>query len=160
MQSSKNGYQSLQEKLRAWLNEGQQQTQSLVEGIEFLREYVQTGYEINRDDLTLSLEYLQRDLAYFYETYHYEGQESAFYLAAKDNFWHTLAEMTDRTQLEWREFSSDMNHKGTYQAGEEVAFGLLKCQHCGETIEINHVQKIHPCFNCQHENFSRIAAAP
>lgn len=160
MSTSNKGYQTLKNKLEDWLKHSQQQTQSLVEGVDLLRDYVQTGYQVNRENLASSLTYLQRDLAYFYESYHYEGQESPFYQTAKDSFWQTLAEMTDKTQLEWREFSADLDHQGSYQAGEEIAFGILKCQRCGESITISHVQTIHPCFNCQNETFTRLAAAP
>ncbi|MER2490945.1 zinc ribbon-containing protein [Catenovulum sediminis] len=154
-------YQALLDKFSSWLKKSsEEETRSMAEGVELLKEWIEAGLEVHQEEFYHSWQYFQRDLAYFYDSYQKEANESPYYLSVKDNIWQTLAEMTDRTQLEWGEFSSDLDHLGTYNAGEEVAFGRLKCQKCGELLEISHPQKIHPCFNCGHKAFTRSAPAP
>lgn len=154
-------YQSLLNKLSDWLKQSSEaETRSIVEGVDLLKEWIDAGVEVHKDELSHSLYYLKRDLASFYDTYQRETNESPYYLTVKDQIWQTLSDMTDKTQLEWREFSSDTAHDGVYQAGEEVAFGLLSCLKCGEKLKISHAQKIHPCFNCKGTEFKRISSAP
>lgn len=154
-------YKSLLSKFSAWLKQASEdETRSMAQGIDLLQDWIEAGVEVHQESLNNSLFYLKRDLASFYEDYQRETSESPYYLSVKEQLWQNLAEMTDKTQLEWREFSSDTAHKGIYTAGEEVGFGILECTNCGEKIKISHAQKIHPCFNCQHHEFRRRSTAP
>ncbi len=159
--SKSNKYQTLLDKFSHWLKQASDsETRSIVEGMDLLQDWIEAGVEVNKESFYNSLYYLKRDLATFYDSYQRETQESPYYLSVKDQVWHTLTEMTDKTQVEWHEFTSDAYHDGIYQAGEEVGFGILVCTQCGEKVEITHAQKIHPCFNCQNQTFKRKAIAP
>ncbi|MCU4675432.1 hypothetical protein N7931_07270 [Catenovulum sp. 2E275] len=154
-------YQTLLDEFSSWLKQASEsETRSIAQGMDLLQDWIETGVEVHKESLQHSLFYLKRDLASFYDSYQRDSNESPYYLSVKDQVWQTLAEMTDKTQIEWREFSSDTAHKGVYKAGEEVGFGELICLKCGEKLIINHAQKIHPCFNCQHTEFKRRAIAP
>ncbi|WP_440905724.1 zinc ribbon-containing protein [Catenovulum sp. SX2] len=156
-----NKYQMLMAKFSTWLKDSaEQETRSIAEGVDFLENWLQTGLEVHQQEFYHSWQYFQRDLAYFFDGYQQEANESSFYLTVKDNLWGLLAEMTDRTQLEWREFSSDLDHQGIYKAGEEIAFGRLQCTECKDMLTINHAQKIHPCFECGNQHFTRLNAVP
>lgn len=41
----------------------------------------------------------------------------------KESLWQELADITDKTQLEWREVFRDLNHHGVYHSGEVVGLG-------------------------------------
>lgn len=154
-------YKSLLDKFSSWLKQASEdETRSIAQGMDLLQDWIEAGVEVHKESLNNSLFYLKRDLASFYEDYQRETNESPYYLSVKEQLWQNLAEMTDRTQLEWHEFSSDTAHNGIYQAGEEVGFGILECTKCREKIKITHAQKIHPCFNCQHHEFRRRSTAP
>ena len=159
---SKTGkYQALVDKFSNWLKQASEtETRSIVEGMDLLQEWIEAGVDVNKEAFYNSLYYFKRDLDRFYENYKRDTDESPYYLSLKDQIWQTLAEMTDKTQLEWREFSSDAQHDGIYHAGEEIAFGMLVCLKCGEKTQISHPQKIHSCFNCQHKEFKRKSVAP
>ncbi|EWH08362.1 hypothetical protein DS2_17787 [Catenovulum agarivorans DS-2] len=156
-----NKYQMLMAKFSSWLKDSaEQETRSIAEGVDLLENWLQTGIEVHQQEFYHSWQYLQRDLAYFFDSYQQEANESAFYLSVKDNMWALLAEMTDRTQLEWREFSSDLDHQGVYKAGEEIAFGRLQCCQCKSILPIHHPQKIHPCVECGNPSFARLNSIP
>ncbi|RAP71648.1 hypothetical protein ACZ87_01526 [Candidatus Erwinia dacicola] len=40
----------------------------------------------------------------------------------RQNIWKELADITDKSQLEWREVFQDINHHGAYQSREIVGF--------------------------------------
>lgn len=154
-------YQSVLDKLNQWLRQSSEaETRTLVSGVNFLNEWIEAGLEVHRDELKHSAQFLLRDLQHFYHDYQRDTNESAYYLSLKDNIWHYLTEMTDRTQLEWREFNSDLSHEGYYKAGEEIGFGVLVCKQCSTKKEIYHPEIISACLECQHDTFYRELAKP
>ncbi len=44
-------------------------------------------------------------------------------LALKDTAWSWLADVTDRTQVEWQELADELEHKGVYRAGMGGTWG-------------------------------------
>ncbi|MDI5677483.1 hypothetical protein MJL30_38810, partial [Salmonella enterica subsp. enterica serovar Anatum] len=49
--------------------------------------------------------------------------EAGFLPGIKESLWQELADITDKTQLEWREVFQDLNHHGVYHSGEVVGLG-------------------------------------
>lgn len=161
MTETNSNYQKLVDKLHNWLDDiKDHEVRSLAEGVDLVSEWAQTGLEIHSEQLQQNVEWLKRDLANFYSDYQHETQESPYYLRIKDQIWHTLAELTDKTQIEWHEIKADFAHQGEYKTGEEVALGILVCKHCGNKLEITHPQRIHECTECGHHHFIRLAFAP
>lgn len=69
---------------------------------------------------------MRRDLEEFalsYQESRDELQDSVFMRVIKESIWQQLADITDKTQLEWREVFQDLNHHGVYHSGEVVGFG-------------------------------------
>ncbi len=83
-----------------------------------------------------------------------------YYRLIADSIWHGLLEITDRTQVEWKEVFDDLEHQGVYQAGEVIGLGILVCEKCGHREQFNHAQIIEPCTHCQHEEFTRVSLKP
>ncbi len=52
-----------------------------------------------------------------------EESDSVFMRVIKESLWQELADITDKTQLEWREVFQDLNHHGVYHSGEVVGLG-------------------------------------
>ncbi len=50
-----------------------------------------------------------------------------------------LVDITDKTQLEWREVFQDLNHHGVYHSGEAVGLGNLVCEKCHHHIAFIHL---------------------
>ncbi len=69
---------------------------------------------------------VKRDLEEFarsYEESHEDESDSVFMRVIKESLWQELADITDKTQLEWREVFQDLNHHGVYHSGEVVGLG-------------------------------------
>ena len=69
---------------------------------------------------------MKRDLEEFarsYEESHEDDSDSVFMRVIKESLWQELADITDKTQLEWREVFQDLNHHGVYHSGEVVGLG-------------------------------------
>lgn len=76
---------------------------------------------------------VKRDLEEFarsYEESHEDESDSVFMRVIKESLWQELADITDKTQLEWREVFQDLNHHGVYHSGEVVGLGNLVCEKC------------------------------
>ena len=70
--------------------------------------------DLTQDELALIAEYVKRDLGNYDEGRKDEQvEESAFMLALKDTAWSWLADVTDRTQVEWQELADELEHKGS-----------------------------------------------
>ena len=54
----------------------------------------------------------------------------------KESLWQELADITDKTQLEWRGGFQDLNHHGVYHSGEVVGLGNLVCEKCHHHIAV------------------------
>lgn len=76
---------------------------------------------------------VKRDLEEFarsYEESHEDESDSVFMRVIKESLWQELADITDKTQLEWREVFQDLNHHGVYHSGEVVGLGNPVCEKC------------------------------
>ncbi len=67
-----------------------------------------------------------------------EESDSVFMRVIKESLWQELADITDKTQLEWREVFQDLNHHGVYHSGEVVGLGNLVCEKCHFHLPISH----------------------
>ena len=76
--------------------------------------------ELTRTEIDELLRAVRRDLEEFAMSYG-ESQEdesdSVFLRVIKESIWQELADITDKTQLEWREVFQDLNHHGVYHSG-------------------------------------------
>lgn len=76
-----------------------------------------------------------------------EESDSVFMRVIKESLWQELADITDKTQLEWREVFQDLNHHGVYHSGEVVGLGNLVCEKCHFHLPIYTPEVLTLCLN-------------
>jgi hypothetical protein len=116
--------------------------------------------ELSADEFKQLNVYVKRDLMMFYRHYQQDMKNSEFVQSIKETMWKELAEMTDKSQIEWRELEQDFDHKGTYLSGEWVGMGTLVCKRCHYKVEFVHPVQLTECSQCNGEQFLREALAP
>src|SRR5471032_1028679 len=75
-------------------------------------------------------------------------EDSVFMRIIKESLWKELADMTDKTQLEWKEVFKDVNHHGIYHSGEVVGLGNLVCENCHFTLAVYTPEVLSKCPKC------------
>ncbi|KEP73224.1 hypothetical protein HR12_16210, partial [Microbacterium sp. SUBG005] len=118
----------------------------------------QTG-ELTRTEVEEVTRAVRRDLEEFarsYEESQDEIADSVFMRVIKESLWQELADITDKTQLEWREVFQDLNHHGVYHSGEVVGLGNLVCGESATTISPFYTPEVLSlCPKCGHDQFQR-----
>lgn len=148
-------YQAFIERFTRDLQTGEHQINKAVETTEA---YLNATSDLTRDELALINAYIERDLAEFAQSYEESKaafKDGVFYLSLKESIWQGLAEITDKTQLEWREVIDDVTHHGVYQSGEIVGLGNLVCEHCHHRLVFNHPDVLPVCPKCGGTEFNR-----
>ncbi|HBY5878441.1 TPA: zinc ribbon-containing protein, partial [Klebsiella pneumoniae] len=90
-----------------------------------------------------------------YEESHEDESDSVFMRVIKESLWQELADITDKTQLEWREVFQDLNHHGVYHSGEVVGLGNLVCEKCHYHLAVYTPDVLPRCRKCGHDQFQR-----
>lgn len=101
---------------------------------------------------------VRRDLEEFARSYDESREhddESVFLRVIKESLWQRLAEITDRTQLEWKEVFKDVSHHGVYHSGEVVGLGNLVCERCHHTLVFYTPETLPLCPDCGFDEFHR-----
>ncbi|OZS46041.1 zinc ribbon-containing protein, partial [Salmonella enterica] len=109
------------------LRNGERDIDALVE--QARQRVMQTG-ELTRTEVDELTRAVRRDLEEFAMSYEESQDDSVFLRVIKESLWQELADITDKTQLEWREVFQDLNHHGVYHSGEVVGLGNLVCEKC------------------------------
>ena len=118
-------YRELVASLSERLRNGERDIDALVE--QARERVIKTG-ELTRTEVDELTRAVRRDLEEFamsYEESLKEESDSVFMRVIKESLWQELADITDKTQLEWREVFQDLNHHGVYHSGEVVGLGNL-----------------------------------
>lgn len=89
-----------------------------------------------------------------------DGTDSVFMLVIKESLWKELADMTDKTQLEWKEVFKDVSHHGIYHSGEVVGLGNLVCENCHFNLAVYTPEILSKCPKCGHTEFTRLPFEP
>lgn len=117
----------------------------------------ETG-ELTRTEADEVTRAVRRDLEEFARSYN-ESQgaftDSVFMRVIKESLWQELADITDKTQLEWREVFQDLNHHGVYHSGEVVGLGNLVCENCHFLLAVYTPDVLPVCPKCGHNQFHR-----
>ncbi|HEI8866001.1 zinc ribbon-containing protein [Serratia sp. AKBS12] len=101
---------------------------------------------------------VRRDLEEFarsYEENRDDFTDSVFMRVIKESLWQELADITDKTQLEWREVFKDVSHHGVYHSGEVVGLGNLVCEKCHHHQAFYTPEVLPKCPKCGHDQFQR-----
>lgn len=91
----------------------------------------------------------------FIETFFRQQQQSQPPSIWPETLWQALAQVTDKTQVEWQELEQDLSHQGLYLQGETVGMGLYVCRVCDESLHYNHPAELLPCPACGSGHFLR-----
>lgn len=148
-------YRELMASVTAWLNNGERDLDSLVQSA---RKTLQEGSELTQKEIEQVIQAVQRDLEEFGRSYSESQDEftdSVFMRVIKESLWQELADITDKTQLEWREIFKDVNHHGVYHSGEVVGLGNLVCENCHHHIAFYTPEVLPLCPKCSHDLFHR-----
>lgn len=111
-------------------------------------------------EIDQALAAVRRDLEEFARSYQEVHQpekanDSLFMRIMRESLWKELADITDKSQLEWREVFQDLHHHGVYQSGEVVGLGNLVCEKCHFTRAIYTPETLTRCPKCGHDQFQR-----
>ncbi|MDX6913921.1 zinc ribbon-containing protein [Pectobacterium carotovorum] len=148
-------YRELMASVTARLNNGERDLDSLVLSA---RKTLQESSELTQKEIEQVIQAVQRDLEEFARSYNESQNEftdSVFMRVIKESLWQELADITDKTQLEWREIFKDVNHHGVYHSGEVVGLGNLVCENCHHHIAFYTPEVLPLCPKCSHDLFHR-----
>jgi rubrerythrin len=153
-------YRELVTTLTERLRNGERDIDALVE--QARQRVSQTG-ELTRTEVEELTRAVRRDLEEFAISYNEsqdELKDSVFLRVIKESIWQELADITDKTQLEWREVFQDLNHHGVYHSGEVVGLGNLVCEKCYFHLAVYSPDVLPLCPKCGHDQFQRKAFEP
>ncbi|MGL4726261.1 MAG: zinc ribbon-containing protein [Scandinavium sp.] len=153
-------YRELVTTLTERLRNGERDIDTLVE--QARASVSQTG-ELTRTEIEELTRAVRRDLEEFAISYNEsqdELKDSVFLRVIKESIWQELADITDKTQLEWREVFQDLNHHGVYHSGEVVGLGNLVCEKCHFHLAVYSPDVLPLCPKCGHDQFQRKAFEP
>lgn len=148
-------YRELVASLTERLRNGERDVDALV--AQARQRVSQTG-ELTRteiEELTRAVRLDLEEFARSYEESQDDVTDSVFMRVIKESLWQELADITDKTQLEWREVFQDLNHHGVYHSGEVVGLGNLVCEKCHFHLAIYTPDVLPLCPKCGHDQFQR-----
>ena len=148
-------YRELVTSLSERLRNGERDIDALVE--QARQRFLQAG-ELTRTEVDELTRAVRRDLEEFaisYEESLEEESDSVFMRVIKESLWQELADITDKTQLEWREVFQDLSHHGVYHSGEVVGLGNLVCEKCHFLLAVYTPEVLPLCPKCGHDQFQR-----
>lgn len=148
-------YRELVASLTERLRNGERDIDELVASA---RKHMNETGELTRTEVDEVTRAVRRDLEEFARSYSESQNEitdSVFMRVIKESIWQELADITDKTQLEWREVFQDLNHHGVYHSGEVVGLGNLVCENCHFHLAVYTPDVLPACPKCGHNQFSR-----
>lgn len=148
-------YRELLSTLSERLRNGERDIDALVESAH--KKMTEAG-KLTRNEIDEVTRAVRRDLEEFALSYQEslkEEEESVFARVIKESLWQELADITDKTQLEWREVFKDLSHHGVYHSGEVVGLGNLVCEKCHYRLAFYTPEVLPVCPKCGHNQFQR-----
>ena len=154
-------YQEFYSAVSHWIEDvNAHEVKSIVKLIDKAKAYLGAAEDLTEEEASMFLSGLKRDLSEFYLRYQDESKNSLWLAGMNERFWQGLAQLTDKSQVEWTELTSDFEHNGIYCQGDMVGFGTFRCNHCQHAVEVLHPSKLTECSECGHHQFTRYSLAP
>lgn len=150
-------YADVISRLKHWLGEQQPEQKQDPEQVLQHDTFWQAVSHLTQDEWYLVKHWLMRDIADAYSHYQQAWRDSPWVHSVEQELWFELAQMSDRSQIEWLELMHDLAQKGTYHSGEWIALGNLICTDCGKTHVYRQLAQITDCLDCGHSEFVRQA---
>jgi len=148
-------YRELVASLSQQLAQGERDIDVLVEDAR--ARLLATG-DLSAEEVGTVVRSVRRDLEEFARSYdesHASDTDSVFTRVIKESLWQELADITDKTQLEWREVFKDVSHHGVYTSGEVVGLGNLVCERCHHQLAFYTPEVLPLCPECGFDQFQR-----
>jgi len=160
--TNKNNYlNNINDKLIDWLDDiNKHELTSIVDLVEQTKKYLVAIEALPEDKVTQFINNLKYDLVQFFQQSKLEAQHSIYLGLLNEIFWSKLAEITDKTQVEWSELFDDFEHHGNYQQGDIIGFGVLECESCHQLMEYYYQGEVAACAHCQGKSFIRHSLKP
>ena len=147
--------------LSNWLDEMKTiQKPKITELVKRAKMYVNAAENMSEEKVNQFADNLKHDLHDFYQQNQSQAKHSIYLGLLNETLWSNLAQLTDKSQVEWAELVEDFEHDGIYKTGDIIGFGELVCQDCDEKIHIMHVSEVAPCAECGGESFIRLPLDP
>ena len=147
--------------LSNWLDEMKSiQKPKIFELVKRAKLYAQAAENMSQEKVNQFADNLKYDLHDFYQQNQSQAQHSIYLGLLNETLWSNLAQLTDKSQVEWAELVDDFEHDGIYQAGDIIGFGELVCQQCDQPITITHVSEVSACAKCGGDSFIRLPLDP
>jgi hypothetical protein len=161
MANQKDYLMEIYQDLSNWLDEMTEiQKPKIVELLKQAKLYAKAAEDMSEEKVNQFTENLKYDLHDFYQQNQSEAQHSTYLGLLNETLWSTLAQLTDKSQVEWAELVEDFEHDGIYKAGDMIGFGELVCLNCDESKHIVHFSEVTECVKCGGSTFTRVPLAP
>ena len=161
MAQEKSVISNLYNNMADWLEDVREhEVTQIVEFVEQFKTYAKAAESIPEEKVKQFVDNFEHDLKDFYQQNQQEAQHSSYLGLLNEAFWSKLAQMTDKSQVEWAELMEDLEHQGKYQTGDHIGFGLLECRKCHHKMEVSHYSEVIDCTECGHNEFYRLPLQP
>ena len=158
--TSRNSH-TIYDQLADWLNDiKQHELNDIVELVEKAKAVIISAQSIPEEKVKQFTDNFKYDLHEFYQQNQSQAKHSIYLGLLNETFWSNLAQLTDKSQVEWAEIADDFEHQGLYHSGDYIGFGELECQKCHQSITLYHLTQISDCVNCGGTGFVRKALTP
>lgn len=147
--------------LSNWLDEMKElQKPKVIELVKRAKLYAKAAENMSEEKVNQFTDNLKHDLHDFYQQNQSQAKHSIYLGLLNETLWSNLAQLTDKSQVEWAELVEDFEHDGIYKTGDIIGFGELVCQQCDEKKHITHVSEVAVCAKCGGETFTRLPLDP
>ena len=151
----------IQNKLHTWLKDtNKHEVRSVIELVQQGKALLTAAEKIPEQQVKQFIDNLKYDLDDFYQQYQADIKHSLYLELLNENLWASLAQITDKSQVEWSELMDDFQHNGEYHAGDYVGFGELECQTCQHKVIYSHANVVAECLTCGGKDFHRLSLTP
>ena len=121
MKKKQSQIQELYQKLQTWLEDTKDnEIRSAVELLEQARTILIAAEQIPEQQIKQFIANLKYDLGDFYQQYQADIKHSIYLELLNESLWSSLAQITDKSQVEWAELMDDFQHQNGYQVGDYV----------------------------------------
>ena len=161
MKKEQSGVQGIYQKLQTWLeNTKDNEVRSVIDVVEQAKSFLHAAEQIPEQQVKQFIANLKYDLSDFYQQYQADVKHSVYLDLLNESLWENLAQITDKSQVEWTELMDDFQHQDGYHSGDYVGFGQLQCQACKHCVTYNHADVVTDCIACGSSDFQRLSLTP
>lgn len=153
-------YHELVSSLSKWLRHEECDIDALVTQV---REKIARVGNLTQSETELVIAIVRHDFEEFvrsYEESHEDESNSVFMRVIKGSLWQELADITNKTQLEWREAFQDLNHHDVYHSGGVVGLGSSVYEKRHYYLAVHTPDALPCCPKCGHNQFQRRSFGP